>query len=411
MSRIPSLALFLALAIVLALAGCSGKDESPAPPATASTAATLSPTPPSTSTPAPTPLPTVSATTLGLRAVEVSTGRNVTLPVEFGRASAWSRDSSLVAVAGAGLAVGRTDGTPFRNFWPADCYGVEWAPNADTVGAICKDVAAIFDASGRVVASVPVSNASFSSKLPLVAWSPDGKLLAYGPIDGAIRFLVASGQPPAEIKGAFTVFQWLTDGRLVSFEQPYYQSPAVVRLHAAAAPFGATAEFTTPAEAYGVGVDPRTGLLAYALLGSQRPASRVLESMVYLVRLDPLQAVATFENAYLAEYTSGPSFGLGGRLAAMGNFCEPASWSVDALSPDGTRSLVASGGAMRIKFSPDGRWVAFTRGITLWVVAADGSSAPRQLADEVHGPAEFWWSPDSRWISVPPFFGGFDQCL
>lgn len=408
MSRV--LSLMFALALAIAVSACSEKDAAPATTPAQSATPTVPATAALTSTPAPTPLPTVPATTLGLRAVEVATGRNVTLPVEFGRASAWSRDSSHVAVAGAGLAVGRTDGTPFRLFWTTDCYGVEWSPTADVVGAICKDAVVLLDDSGRLIANAPVSSASFSSKLPLVAWSPDGKLLAYGPIDGAIRFLAASGQPPAEVKGAFTGFQWLADGRLVSFEQPYYQSPAVVRLHNGAAPFTAIAEFTTPAEAYGVGVDPRTGTLAYALYGPRIGVGRVLSSTVSTVRLADGQPVATYENAYLAEYTSGPSFGLGGRLAAMANFCEPGAWSIDALSPDGTKSVVASGGAMRIKFSPDGRWLAFTRGVTLWLAAADGSVAPHQIADQVHGPAEFFWSPDSRWIAVPPFFGGFDQC-
>lgn len=401
---------WLALAAAVALSACSDKDAPPATAAPESATSTVPPTAESTATPLPTPLPTVPASTLGLRAVEVATGRNVTLPVEFGRASAWSRDSTYVAVAGAGLAVGRTDGTPFRNFWPSACFGVEWSPTADVVGAICRDAAVMFDASGRLMVSVPVSNASFSSKQPSVAWSPDGKLLAYGPVDGAIRFLVASGQPPSELKGTFTGFQWMTDGRLVSFEQPYYQYPAVVRLYAAAPGFNVIAEFTTPAEAYGVGVDPRTGLLTYALYGPRIGSRRVLSSTVYTVRLADGQAVATYDNAYLAEYASGPSFGLDGHLAAMSNFCEPTSWSIDILARDGTRATVDRGGAMRIKFSPDGRWVAFTRGVTLWVVVSDGSSAARQIADDVHGPAEFWWSPDSKWISVPPYFGGFDQC-
>lgn len=399
-------------AALLALSACSGRDDSKPHATTATTTATVAtstaaPTSPSS----PTPLPTVPTPTLGLRVVEVASGRNITLPVEFGRASAWSRDSSFVAVAGAGLAVGRTDGTPFRSFWPTECYGVEWSPSADLVGAICKDAVVILGASGEVVVTAPVSNSSFSSKQPLVAWSPDGALLAYGPIDGRIRFLAVAGQPPPELDGTSTGFQWMADGRLVSFEQPYYQSPAVARLHDPGAAFRIAAEFTSPAGAYGTGVDARTGLLAYALYGSQLPGSRVLESTTFLVNLVDGRNIATFENAYLAEYNSGPSFGLGGRLAAMANFCDPPSWTVDALYPDGTRSAIARGGAMRIEFSPDGKWLAFTRGITLWVAAVDGSVAPRQVADDVHGPAEFSWSPDSRWISIPPFFGGFDQCL
>lgn len=68
--------------------------------------------------------------------------------------------------------------------------------------------------------------------------------------------------------------------------------------------------------------------------------------------------------------------------------------------------------ALDPSLSPDGRQVAFVRGNELWVVAADGSSEPRQVTSGVEpgktrGLAEFiaaeemdrhqgyWWSPDS----------------
>lgn len=401
MSRIPSLALFLALAIVLALAGCSGKEESPAPPATASTAATLSPTPPSTSTPAPTPLPTVPATTLGLRAVEVSTGRNVTLPVEFGRASAWSRDSSLVAVAGAGLAVGRTDGTPFRLFWPSDCYDVEWSPTADLVGVICKDVVGIFDAAGNAVMRVPVSSASFLAKQPSVGWSFDGQLLAYGPVSGSLPILrLGASHQPLDVTGSFTGFQWLADGRLATFEQPDYRDPCIIRIFDPGGTVAAVT-YTTPDAAAGVALNPAGNLASFSV-----PGSGLTFAIVSITDGNQLVSLPGAVSNY-----NGASFSRDGGRALMGSgFCTP-DWLLESVGTDGSRLPLSKGSFMAAKFSPDGSQVAFTRGITLWVVAADGSSAPRQLADEVHGPAGFEWSPDSRWISVPPFFGGFDQCL
>jgi hypothetical protein len=54
--------------------------------------------------------------------------------------------------------------------------------------------------------------------------------------------------------------------------------------------------------------------------------------------------------------------------------------------------------------------VGFTRGTELWVVGVDGSTPARRLAEGVHGPAGFEWSPDSTSISYQPFFGGYDQC-
>ncbi len=63
---------------------------------------------------------------------------------------------------------------------------------------------------------------------------------------------------------------------------------------------------------------------------------------------------------------------------------------------------------MQPRFSPDGRWIAFTSdragGDNVWVMGRDGS-APRQVTDEsfrlLNSPA---WSPDGRWIAARKHF-------
>ncbi|MCA1798951.1 MAG: amidohydrolase family protein [Xanthomonadaceae bacterium] len=65
---------------------------------------------------------------------------------------------------------------------------------------------------------------------------------------------------------------------------------------------------------------------------------------------------------------------------------------------------------MQPKYSPDGRWIAFTSdrsgGDNIWVMARDGSD-PRQVTDEsfrlLNGPA---WTPDSEFIVARKHFTG-----
>jgi hypothetical protein len=395
---------------IFAAAGCGDDDEprpSPTPPATSTGPA--GETPAATATPAATPLPTVSPESLKLLAVEVATGRNVPLGVGFGRGSAWSRDSSLVAVAGAGLAIGTTQGTPFVQLVNDECFDVEWSPVANYVAAACGERVVAFDASGKLLMQQPVARTAWSGTLPIVHWSPDGQTVAFGPVGGVVMLTRLDGAL-SQVGGSYTDMEWLPDGRLVSIALPSYQAAATFRIHNPEKGYSPVAEFVTPSRAYNAGIDSSGSYVAYGVYGgTAKPDSRILPSSVHVVRVADGQEVASFADAYLSEYNS-PSFTSNGEelLVAM-DVCGPG-WSIDVGRLDGTTTRVASGGSMAMKFSPDGKQVAFTSGTTLWVVPGDGSTAPRQLAEDVHGPAGFEWSPDSRWITMPPFFGGFGQC-
>lgn len=91
------------------------------------------------------------------------------------------------------------------------------------------------------------------------------------------------------------------------------------------------------------------------------------------------------------------------------DFCGP-DWAVEVGGLDGSRRVIAPGSALYTRFSPDGAQVGILRGTELWAVPADGSAPARLMAEGLHGPAGFDWSPDSRWISVQPYFGGFGIC-
>jgi|GEM_PF-6829903 len=403
----------VALLIAGGAAACSGRDDAGSTP-TVVPSSPASPTPLATPTAAATPLPTVGAGELRAIAVEVATARVVRLPVglnSLGRRTAWSRNSSWVAVAGdEGLAVGTVGSPSFLRFASGKCFDVEWSPVADLLAAVCAQRLAVFDKDGRLVAEAAVSQADFTAKQPTVHWAPDGQVLAYGPLGRTVKVLRLAGTE-AEVKGAFTDFQWAAGGYLVTFEEPRLQPPSTVRLHDPARGFAAIAEYTTPERSTAVGVDPTGTYVAYGVYGAERgPGERVLSSTFYIVRLGDAAVVATFESAYGTDYNR-TSFAPDGSAALMmTDYCRPETWTLDIGSIDGTKRTLARGGAMALKFSPDGRWVGYTKGIELWVVRSDGAEPPRKLADDIHGPAGFEWSPDSRWISVPPFFGGFDQC-
>ena len=106
---------------------------------------------------------------------------------------------------------------------------------------------------------------------------------------------------------------------------------------------------------------------------------------------------------------SGPDWSPNGRKIA---FTHVHKGAVYVIRPDGSgrRALASmkwSGRTWRVKWSPDGRLIAFVSDDHLWVMNADGTQ-PRKLAEgrvDNRGTrsADFAWSPDSRQIA-------FTQC-
>ncbi|HVM24979.1 MAG TPA: hypothetical protein VM253_06240 [Candidatus Limnocylindrales bacterium] len=84
-----------------------------------------------------------------------------------------------------------------------------------------------------------------------------------------------------------------------------------------------------------------------------------------------------------------------GTRLAMGT---PGGLVLTSVDGSGTRTLVPSDGFVSgVRWSPSGEWityqVGFTDEVTLWMVAADGSEAPRQLTSTDAHASEAEWQP------------------
>ena len=71
-----------------------------------------------------------------------------------------------------------------------------------------------------------------------------------------------------------------------------------------------------------------------------------------------------------------------------------------ATGPGAVRHVVSIANPGRPAWSPDGKTIAYTVGSALYVVAADGSSAPRRLASNLRNPGPPSWSANGAQIAV-----------
>lgn len=389
------------------MAACSGGDAPKTASATVTSSATSLVAPAVTSTPVPTPtatpLPTVEPPALKLRLVNVATGANSELPVGFGgfgRSRAWSPDSTRMVVANdGGLSVGLLTAQRFNLLWAGSCFGVDWSPTQDQIAAGCKDGLIVLSAGGGVIARDQAGVAEW------VHWAPDGKAVAYGSRKAPMNVMKLDGTETS-IAGSFVSAQWLADGRLVTVEQPNYRDAATIRIHDPARDYAVAVTAVTRAGAERLGIDREGRYAAYGVLGpaANSDLPRILPSTVTILRLADGEVMATFPTyAGYGEVDFSPD---GRSILMQSDFCGP-EWAVEVGGLDGSRRVIAPGSALYTKFSRDGAQVGILRGT---VVHADGSAAARRIAEGLHGPAGFDWSPDGKWISVPPYFGGFGIC-
>ncbi len=343
-------------------------------------------------------MPTAPAPT-GVRAhvVEVVSGRELELAAGIG-SMAWAPGGQRLAVANndQGLVVIDLRTGNAAQWRTGPCRRAAWAPKGDLLAAWCGAVV-IFDGSGKVVREAAWAGSE-------LAWSPDGVALAAWETSA----MVFEGDKATLVDGPLTLVRWLDDGRLATVGRASDGS-VELRIRTRATGWQAAGAIPVPAGAIGPSISGDGEVVAYAQSSQNAPAPP--QWRVRTVAVAGGRALFTFAGS-APSYPNGPV-----RFAPQSHdvllhtdVCGP-KWGLAVGKADGTVAVVAESVSPYVaEFSPDGTFVAYTSALSLWIVPADGSAAPRKLAEGVHGPAGLEWSPDGSRSAFTPFFGGFGAC-
>lgn len=392
------------MAVVVAVALVVGRDEPDKTPASGATATvTASPTQTAatvtaTASPTPAAMPTApSAAGVRAHVVEVASGRETELGAGIG-SMAWAPDGQRLAVANNDQGLVVIDrGTGNAALWrPGPCRRVAWSPRGDQLAAWCGAVV-IFDGAGKVVREAAWAGSE-------LAWSPDGVALAAWETSA----MVFEGEQATLVDGPLTLVRWLDDGRLATVGRASDGS-VELRIRTRAAGWQAATALPVPAGAIGPSISGDGTVVAWAQPTGSAPAAPRWQ--VRTVAADGGRPLFAFAGS-APSYPNGPiRFAPRSRDVLLHtDVCGP-KWGLAVGKADGTVAAVAEGVSPYVaEFSPDGKSVAYTSALSLWVVPTDGSAPPRKLAEGVHGPAGLEWSPDGSRIAFTPFFGGFGAC-
>jgi Tol biopolymer transport system component len=201
-----------------------------------------------------------------------------------------------------------------------------------------------------------------------LAWSPDGRRLAFEGREGVYVLRLGAGPPTRILGRAFHSPAWSPDGRRLVVE--HWARPwDVSRLFVAAADSGRTLRVVG-------GVKRRCGC----------PATGTSTGEGGVHQLSP---------AELDEFA--PTWSPNGREIAFET--GDGEIAVESLADRRSRIIVPEGG-YQPAWSPNGRLIAFECSGNVCVVPSDGSGEIRKLASDAGSPS---WSPDSRHIVFERF--------
>ena len=386
----------LGAAVFLTFTACS--DDDAARPTPVAETPALPPT--ATASPSQLAEPT-AATGPKMRAVNIEDGRDLSLPV-LGASSAWSPDSKRLAVANReeGLVLVDVSAATRTVVRAGPCRWVEWS-SAGELAAECGDRIYILDPTGRVVSD-------YGGKADYHAWAKAGGRLAFASWMGPI--FLYDGSSWVGFDCACLWIGWLNQGGIAMVSQPDPKSEALVRVLDTAPGYPILTELKTRVGANSVSVSPDGTRVSYAIVDLPPQPRGTFAATVYLVNL-----LTGAESSFRANPQMYPNAPLefspdSTAVLVQTGVCEPGKWKMALARSDGVLETLAGGTFGVVKFSPDGKRIGFTRGTELWVLEFATGAQPKRLAEGIHGPAGFVWSPDSKWMAAPSFFGGFGAC-
>ena len=238
-------------------------------------------------------------------------------------------------------------------------------------------------------------------------WSPDSaRLLVQGPegVDSVID--LASPDKPIDLPDVSFYTGWLSGSQVLGIGRG---GALVVDVLAPKAPMALSAAL----DGVPGGNFSPVGSYFVASTFHGDPAVRSTQTYTTAVyRLDTFEQVAEFEDiAVCCGQTQRIWASDSTHFVALRNACTDGESLVMVSIQDGTVTELAQAGTSQVAVSPDDRWVAFG-GARLYIVPADASAESRlvfplsgRYSGGVFNPK---WSPDGRFLAFS--LGGGDRC-
>ena len=351
----------------------------------------------------------------GLDVIDVPAGPAVRLVNGDMADAAWSPDGTQIYFSPAegslpaGLYAINRDGSGLKQLWDWRSGGIEWSPSGDRIAFGSWDQLKLLELASGEITEVAADRAR------LIAWSPDGRWLAFNNDSGLYLYHPDTGErrqldeaTDAE-QGGRRFAAWSPDARQLAFVSDgglyLYHPDTGERRQLAAGESGGLPQWSPDGSRIAFGFGPRIAMTYGAYAHDPQVGPQLFHVVEVQGSTEPEPLPPARNLSWSPDGTS---------IAYLSEGCITGNFDVFTAQPDGssTKQLTnipetAMEGPI---WSPDGSALAFSTFGELMVVDADSgetrtlavSDGPegRDTGIHLHGPP--WstnpWSPDGRYI-------------